>query len=409
MMDAGSGVGVAQSRAAIRSLGASKIREVANAGMGRADVLPFWFGESDRPTPAPIADAARQALADGAVFYTHNLGNAPLREALARYVSDLHGATEVSNIGVTSAGVNALMLCAQLLLDPGDEVVAVTPLWPNLLEIPRILGASVRTVALDNAQGRWRLDLDRLLDAITPRTRMVFINSPNNPTGWVMTREEQRAVLDHCRRLGVWIVADDVYERLYYGRAEGDAPLPSGQASEAGSARAASSFLDLASRDERVVSVNSFSKAWLMTGWRIGWITAPQALSEDLGKLIEFNTSCAPDFVQRAAQAALAEGEAIVRSVRDDLRAKRDHLAGALAALPGVEAAAPDGAMYVFFSMPGADDSVALCKRLVAEAGLGLAPGAAFGPAGEGHVRWCYARALPALDEGVARLARFLG
>lgn len=378
-------------RAAVQRLGASKIREVANAGMGLADVLPFWFGESDRPTPALIADAARDALASGAVFYTPNLGKPALRAELAHYVSGLHGATRVEHIGVTSAGVNALMLCAQLLLDPGDEVVALTPLWPNLLEIPRILGAQVRTVSLDHVAGRWQLDVQRLIDAIGPRTRVLMLNSPNNPTGWVMDRAAQQAVLAHCRRLGVWILADEVYERLYYA----DAPC-------------APTFLDIAARDERVISVNSFSKAWLMTGWRLGWITAPAAMLDDLGKLIEFNTSCAPDFVQQAGCVAVRHGEAIVAEVRAELRARRDHLAAALAALPGLEVAPADGAMYLFFKLPGAEDSVALCKRLVNEAGLGLAPGAAFGADGEGHVRWCYAREQAVLDEGVARLARFL-
>ncbi|MBB2928272.1 pyridoxal phosphate-dependent aminotransferase [Paraburkholderia silvatlantica] len=380
-------------REAVRALRSSQIREVANAGFGVPDVLPFWFGESDRVTPPFIREAAAEALGRGDTFYTHNLGIAPLRESLARYVSELHGATSVDNLAVTSAGVNALMLAAQLVVGAGDRVVAVTPLWPNLVEIPKILGATVETVSLGYGEHGWTLDLDRLLAALTPDTRLLMINSPNNPTGWVMTRDQQRAVLEHCRRLGIWIVADEVYERLYYG--------------DAGE-RTAPSFLDLASREERLICVNSFSKAWLMTGWRLGWMVVPRSLTDDLGKLVEYNTSCAPSFVQQAGIAAVEHGESFTRALVADLRASRDHLAAALAKLPGVDLKVPRGAMYLFFRLAGAQNSLELCKALVREAGLGLAPGSAFGPQGEGFVRWCYACDPARLDAGVERLARYL-
>ncbi len=378
-------------RDAIHRLRASRIREVANAGLGIADVLPFWFGESDEETPAFIRAAAQDALARGAVFYTHNLGIAPLREAIAAHVSRLHGATSVDHVAVTSAGVNALMLAAQLVIGPGDRVVAVTPLWPNVVEIPKILGATTETVPLDYGDDGWVLDVDRLIAAVTPGTRAVVVNSPNNPTGWTMTRDDQRRLLDHCRALDAWIIADEVYERLWFG----DGP-------------AAPSFLDLASRDERVICANSFSKSWLMTGWRLGWLVLPASMAPDLGKLIEYNTSCAPAFVQEAGVAAIRDGETFVVDLVRRMRIARDHLVGALAALPGVDVKTPDGAMYVFFRLDGTTDSLGLCKRLVAEAHLGLAPGSAFGDEGEGFVRWCYACAPARLDDGVRRLARFL-
>ncbi|MBN3804875.1 pyridoxal phosphate-dependent aminotransferase [Paraburkholderia sp. Ac-20336] len=379
-------------RDAVRALRPSQIREVANAGFGVENVLPFWFGESDRVTPAFIRDAASAALAAGATFYTHNLGIAPLRAALARYVSELHGATSADHVAVTSAGVNALMLAAQLVVGAGDRVVAVTPLWPNLVEIPKILGAHVETVSLGYGERGWQLDVGQLLAALTPGTKMLMINSPNNPTGWVMSRDDQRSVLEHCRRHGIWIVADEVYERLYY----------------ADGARTAPSFLDLATRDERVICVNSFSKAWLMTGWRLGWIVAPAALMDDLAKLVEYNTSCAPSFVQQAGIAALEQGERFTQELVRDLKASRDHLVQALSTVPGVDVKAPLGAMYLFFSMPGAAHSLELCKAMVREAGLGIAPGSAFGPQGEGFVRWCYACDTARLDAGVERLRKFL-
>jgi aspartate/methionine/tyrosine aminotransferase len=231
---------------------------------------------------------------------------------------------------------------------------------------------------------------------------MLMINSPNNPTGWVMSRDDQRTVLDHCRRHGIWIVADEVYERLYYADADADA------AASGAPARTAPSFLDLAGRDERVICVNSFSKAWLMTGWRLGWIVAPTALMDDLAKLVEYNTSCAPSFVQQAGIAAVQQGERFTRELVLDLKASRDHLVRALSAVPGVNVKVPPGAMYLFFSMPGAAHSLELCKALVREVGLGVAPGSAFGPQGEGFVRWCYACDTARLDAGVERLKQFL-
>ncbi|CAG9233698.1 Aminotransferase [Burkholderia gladioli] len=377
-------------RVAVESLRPSLIREVANAGFGLDGVLPFWFGESDRVTPAFIRDAASTALARGETFYTHNLGAAPLREALADYVSSRHGPTRAAQIAVTSAGVSALMLAAQLLVGAGDRVVAITPLWPNLVEIPKILGARVECVPLAFGEAGWRLDLGRLLAALTPDTRMLFVNSPNNPTGWTLSTAEQAVILAHCRRHGIWIVADEVYERLGFG--EGGAP----------------SFLDLASRDERVIVVNSFSKAWAMTGWRLGWLVAPERTMDALSKLVEYNTSCAPGFVQAAGVAAVRKGEPFVAEFVASLRAARDHLVAALNGLPGVHVEAPDGAMYLFLRLPGAADSLAFCKRLVREAGLGLAPGRAFGDEGEGFVRWCYACDVARLDAGVERLKAFL-
>ncbi|MFM0217374.1 pyridoxal phosphate-dependent aminotransferase [Paraburkholderia caledonica] len=392
---------VPNARDAVRALRPSQIREVANAGFGVADVLPFWFGESDRVTPAFIRDAASAALSAGATFYTHNLGIAPLRSALADYVSELHGRTTPDHIAVTSAGVNALMLAAQLVVGAGDRVVAVTPLWPNLVEIPKILGAHVETVSLDYGEHGWQLDVEQLLAALTPDTRMLLVNSPNNPTGWVMTREQQQAVLAHCRQHGIWIVADEVYERLHY-------PDHSDDGESAVGARTAPSFLDLATRDERVICVNSFSKAWLMTGWRLGWIVAPVSLMDDLGKLVEYNTSCAPAFVQQAGIVAVEQGERFTQEMVRELKASRDHLVRALSAVPGIDVKAPAGAMYLFFSMTGASRSLELCKAMVREVGLGLAPGSAFGPQGEGFLRWCYACDVARLDAGVERLKRFL-
>jgi aspartate/methionine/tyrosine aminotransferase len=381
-------------RAIVQSLGASRIREVANAGIGLAGVLPFWFGEPDQQTPAFIRDAAKQSLDEGDTFYTHNYGIAPLREAIATYLSALHRPIDAERVAVTSSGVSALMLLSQVIINPGDRVVAVTPLWPNLTEIPKILGAHVVDVPLQFGQ-TWELDVQQLLDALTPGTKAVLINSPNNPTGWVITQEQQEIILAHCRKHGIWILADDVYERLVY---EG----------KDGAKACAPSFLDLATPEDRLVSANSFSKSWLMTGWRIGWVVAPKPMMADLGKLIEYNTSCAPGFVQRAGIVAIERGEEIIAHTVARYQAARDFLYQRLNALPGITTPKPKGAMYLFFRVDGAHDTLALCKRMVVEAKLGLAPGNAFGPEGEGYVRWCFASSIERLDDGVTRLARFL-
>jgi aspartate/methionine/tyrosine aminotransferase len=379
-------------RPTIEQLPASRIREVANAGFGRSDVLAFWFGESDEVTPEPVRQAAAESLARGETFYSHNLGLAELREALSAYTGALHRPVGPERIAVTSSGVSALMLATQMLVEPGDEVVVVVPVWPNLPAQPAILGARVVRVPLVPPaanEGAWTLDLQRLLEAVTPATRMLLVNAPNNPTGWTLTRAEQQALLDHCRRTGTWIVADEVYERLWF---EGGAAAPS--------------FLDIAEAEDRLIVVHSFSKSFLMTGWRLGWMVLPAGHDGAMAKLIEFNSSCAPVFVQRAGLAALAGARQSVPALAARLRECRDRLVGGLQCLPGVVLARPRGGMYAFFRVPGmSDDSLACAKRLVADHGLGLAPGVAFGPEAEGWLRWCFASRDPSrLDAGLQRL-----
>lgn len=395
-----------EAHANVRAIASSLIREVANAGLGRRDVLPFWFGEPDEVTPEFIRTAATEALARGETFYTHNFGLPALREVLARYVSRWHRPVTDDEIIVTNSGMAALMLVSQALVGRGDRVVAVTPLWPNITSAPRLMGAEIVRVPLafrPAADGfpAWSLDLDRLLEALQPGTRALYLNAPNNPTGWAIDAASQRVLLEHCRRHGIWIVADDAYERLYYPE-----QAAGGASSERNRSDAvcAPSFLDLAERDERVIATNTFSKTWLMTGWRLGWVVSPRALVPEIAKLIEFNTSCAPGFVQYAGLAAVLHGEPVIARTLQRFRRARDYLIGQLRSIEGVEAALPPGAMYAFFRVRGVADSLSFCKRMVVEAGLGLAPGAAFGPEGEGFIRWCFAADEERLADGVARL-----
>lgn len=392
-------------RQAVINLEESMIRQVANAGMGRGDVLKFWFGESDEVTPAFIRDAAAASLQQGETFYAHNLGRPELRAAIARYVTGLRGPgaapVGAARIAVTSGGVNALMLAVQALVDAGDEVVVVTPVWPNLTAQPAIMGAVVKCVSLKPVAGQWQLDMAELLAAITEKTRLLIVNSPNNPTGWTLTRAEQETILAHCRGTGAWILADEVYERLYFEE------TPSG---------CAPSFLDLASPDDRLLVAHSFSKSFLMTGWRLGWLVMPPGVTPHMGKLIEFNTSCAPVFVQRAGVLAIERGADVTPRVVKHLKTCRDTLLPLLQAVPGVQVAPARGGMYAFFRLQDQarfGDSLDTARRLVLEAGLGLAPGNAFmvnpAPEAQGWLRWCFAsQDLARLGLGVERLTRWL-
>ena len=381
-------------RQAIHHLEASKIREVANAGLGRDDVLAFWFGESDEVTPEFIRQAAIESLQRGETFYSHNLGLPELREAVAAYTSRLHPRVDASRIAITSGGVNALMLAIQALIDAGDEVVAITPIWPNLTAQPLIMGANLRCVPLVPVNGEWTLDLDALRAAVTPGTKLLIVNAPNNPTGWTMSKAEQQGVLDHCRSTGTWILADEVYERLYYEpTANGCAP----------------SFLDITVPEDKLVVVHSFSKSFLMTGWRLGWLVLPPSLMDGMGKLIEFNTSCASVFTQRAGIVALQRTDEVTPRVVAHLKHCRDVLVPLLAQVPGVKVAPAKGGMYAFFQLEGFADSLDVAKRLVTEAGLGLAPGNAFAPEAQGWLRWCFASKDPQrLVDGVERLKKWL-
>jgi len=381
------------------------IRQVANAGMGRTDVLKFWFGESDEATPAFIRDAAIASLQQGETFYAHNLGLPELREAIARYAEGLRcaGAAPIGaeRIAVTSGGVNALMLAMQALVDAGDEVVAVTPVWPNLTAQPLILGAQLRCVSLKPLEGQWQLDMAELLAAITPHTKLLILNAPNNPTGWTLSRAEQETLLAHCRRTGTWILADEVYERLYFD------VTPNG---------CAPSFLDIAAPEDRLIVAHSFSKSFLMTGWRLGWLVMPPSMTQHMGKLVEFNTSCAPVFIQRAGLVALERTDDVTPQLVAHLKTCRDTLVPLLQAVPGVQVAPAKGGMYAFFRLADQQrfgDSLETAKRLVVEVGLGLAPGNAFmvNPTAEaqGWLRWCFAsRDLARLGQGVERLQRWL-
>lgn len=374
-----------------QSLEASKIREIAEYGMKLDGVLPLWFGEGAWPTGSVFVDAAIKSLKNGNHLYQPNNGSMALREEIANYTNRLLNTDIKANrITVTPSGMQGLMLTAQLLVSEGDRVVSIEPSWPNIAGAYKAMGADLFSVPLSSDSGRWTLDMDRMMAALTPDTKVVIINSPNNPTGWTMSAEDQAIVLEHCRKHGIWIVADDVYSRLY--RHANNAP----------------SFLSLIDSEDRVISVNSFSKCWSMTGWRLGWITAPAELENKFGQLTEFNTSCTAGFIQDAGIVALREGEFEVESLKRKIHEGYLLSAQKLSSFPRVRFIEPDGAFYCFFKVDGLKDSFDAAKVILQETGVGLAPGIAFGGVGEGYLRLCYAQPKDVLEEAFSRLELFL-
>ncbi|WP_425065676.1 pyridoxal phosphate-dependent aminotransferase [Reyranella sp.] len=360
---------------------------------GDPDVVPLWFGESDLVTPDFVRNAAAKGLQVGETFYTWQRGIPELRSALSAYTERLYRINcPVERLTVTTGGMQAILLTCQLLLDPGDNIVIVSPIWPNITSATKLVGGVPKYVALDRTPtGGWTLDLQKIFDAVDDRTRAIFVNSPGNPTGWTMSTEEQAALLDFARKRGVWIMADEVYARLIYSK------RPDGR-------QVAPSFLELAGPDDPVIVLNSFSKPWAMTGWRLGWLTHPAALGDQFAKLVQINTSGVPAFLQKGAVAALEQGDQFVHEMVERCRAGGELVFQRLSALPKVTIARPDAAFYAFFSVEGVSDTLAFCKTMAKQHKVGLAPGEAFGPGGQGNVRLCFASSAERLSKGLDRI-----
>jgi aspartate/methionine/tyrosine aminotransferase len=370
----------------------SGIVEVFHHGFGREGLIPLWAGEGDLPTPSFIGDAATRALKDGATFYTKQRGIPELREAIARYVGRLYGKTISSErIFVTIGGMHAIQIAMRLAAGLGDEVVVPSPAWPNFIGSLAVAGAKPVLVPMHLEAGRWRLDLDKIAAAITPKTRVIVVNSPANPTGWTATAEELGAILALAQKHGLWIVADEIYGRFVYG----EKPL-------------APSFHDFAGAEERVFYAQTFSKNWAMTGWRVGWLEAPEALGGTIENLIQYSTSGVATFVQHAAVTAIEEGEPFLERQIASARRGREIVLESARRTNRIEMAPPDGAFYAFFRIDGITDVRQAALDLVDEAKVGLAPGTAFGPGGEGYFRLCFARKGEDVQEAMHRIENWL-
>ena len=375
----------------------SGIVEVFKYGRDRPGLIPLWIGEGHRPTPGFIADAATRALAEGDTFYTWQRGIPELREAIARYTGRLMGRPfDSERFYVTVGGMHALQIAMRLVSGVGDEVIVPTPAWPNFEGAVGIGGARPVPVPMTPGPDGWTLDLDRLEAAITPATRALVVNSPANPTGWTATRGDLVRILDIARRHGLWIVADEIYQRFVHD----PALAPDG--------RRTASFHDVMEEDDRILFVQTFSKNWAMTGWRIGWLEAPPALGPLIENLVQHSTSGVPGFAQRAALVAIEEGEELVAEHIALARLNRDVVCEGLRATNVVELPSPPGAFYAFFSVDGVGDTRRLALDLIDHANVGLAPGTAFGAGGANHLRLCFLRDTAMLEEAVGRLATAL-
>ena len=365
-------------------------RSVANPVMGREGLTALWFGEPDVATPQFICDEAISSMRAGETFYTPGLGESFLREALSVYLSKLHSANIAENrLAVTVSGGNALNLAFQCLLEQGDIVGTHIPAFPNLLSIPALQGATVETIRLRVKNGSWCLDMDELL-ALARRCKVLLLNSPSNPTGWVMQPVEQKALLEVCRECGTWIISDEVYSRIYFDGA------------------AAPSFLSIAEPEDRVVVVNSFSKAWAMTGWRLGWLAVPPSLLATLENIMEFSISSAPAFAQRAGKVALEQGEAFVRESVERYRNNLSMVTDAFESASRVRFVKPKSTFYAYFQIEGVDDNLAFTQRLIDKAGLGLAPGKTFDAESIDWFRLCFAASEDKLALALRKLIEHL-
>lgn len=389
-------------RPEVRALPLSGIVEVFDYGRGRPGLIPLWVGEGDLPTPRFICDAAAEALAAGETFYTYQGGIPELRATIAAYMTAHYGrpATDAppgfgpERVFVTVGGMHALQIAVRLVAGTGDDVLVPTPAWPNFGGALAAAGATVVECPMrfegEADDGRWRLALPDLEAALTPRSRALVVNSPSNPTGWTATRDELEGLLGFARRHGLWIIADEIYGRFSYTGVR------------------AASFHDVMRSDDRVLFAQTCSKNWAMTGWRIGWLEAPPELAAAIEHLVQYSTSGVPVATQRAAIAAIAGGEDFLAEQVRRARQNRDLLAGALHGTGRIRCAVPDGAFYLFCGVSGVSDSRDLALRLIDEAGVGVAPGSAFGPAGEGFVRICFMRRREDIEEVARRIGGWL-
>ena len=373
----------------------SGIVDVFNYGRNRKGLIPLWVGEGDLPTPAFITDAAIRSLGAGETFYTYQRGIPDLREAIAGYLARLyHHPVDPERIFVTSGGMPAMQIVMRMVAGNGDDVLVPTPAWPNFMGALVTTGARPVGVPMTITETGWTLDFERLEAAITPRTRAIVLNSPSNPTGWTATLDDLRQVLHLARRYGLWIVADEIYGRFVYEPSltnDGRAP----------------SFRDVMEPADRILFIQTFSKNWAMTGWRLGWIEAPTALGQVIENLVQYQTSGTPVFVQRAGIAAIEGGEDFVAHQISRARTGRE-IMGRLTRTGLVEMPMPPGAFYGFLRVIGGKSSTEIAIRLVDEANVGLAPGSAFGQPEEGYLRLCYARKPEDLEEAVDRIGRVL-
>lgn len=351
--------------------------------------MSLAVGESDLATPDFVREASTAAMERGETFYSPMLGRMELRQAMADYYRDIYDyEMPASRVAITPSGTAALRYAFTALIDPGDEVVVVSPLWRNLLGVLELQQGVSKEVALELKEaGKWELDVQKLMDACGPKTKAILINSPSNPTGWIMEEDQMRAVMEFARARGIWIISDEVYSRMPHdGR------------------HRAPSFLDVSEPEDRLLIVNSFSKNWSMTGWRIGWLIMPESLEYAITDIAMYSAMGPATFTQFGAIAALQQGESFVKKLVKQSYEGRECLFDRFANMPRIRASRPESSFYCFFSIEGEEDSIDFTRRLIDETGLVLAPGKGFGDGFEHFYRLCFASSTSHLDEALDRL-----
>ena len=374
-------------RKIISSLKSSPIRNIANSVIGKKDIIPLYFGETDIATPSFISEAMKNALDEGHTFYSANQGITELVETITTYTSNLHNNISSSRIMVTSAGMNALMIASEVIINPNDKVICITPVWPNFMRCIEIMGGKTIEIPLihSDEDNKWKLDLEEIKKNIK-NARAIYINTPNNPTGWMMNREEQKEILELCRKEKIWIISDEVYERITYDR------------------KVAPSFLDVSEDNDFLIVVNSFSKSWAMTGWRLGWMIVPEGLLSIFEKLNEFNVASPSSPAQHAGIVAIKEGEKFIEKMLHDLKISRQITVDHLSNFSRIIFPYPDAAFYAYFKIKDVSDSEKFCFDTLSLTGVGLAPGTSFGNGGDSWIRICYAKSPKLLNQAFEKL-----
>ena len=375
-------------RKVIQSLESSPIRKIANTAIGKKDIIPLYFGETDIPTPSFISQEMKNALDAGHTFYSANQGIPELVNTVSKYTSSLHkNNIDPSRIMITSAGMNALMIASQAIIDPRDKVICITPVWPNFMRCIEIMGGEVIEIPLiySDTNNKWNLNIEEIKKHIKD-VKAIYINSPNNPTGWMMNEKEQMEILQLCRKNKTWIVSDEVYERIVYDR------------------NVAPSFLDLTDENDLLLVANSFSKSWAMTGWRLGWIVVPKNLLSIFEKLNEYNVASPSSPAQYAGIKAINDGEEFLKTMIDNFSINRDLVMKRLSAFSRITLPLPEAAFYAYFKVEDVTDSEKFCIETLDKTSVGLAPGSAFGKGGDGWIRLCYAKSPDLLNQAFDKL-----
>ena len=380
-----------QFRDVITNLSHNAGAELLNYARSKEGVLSLAQGEGDQPTPDFIIEAAYKAMKDGQTFYSPVLGVPQLRQDIANYYSHHYDLSLPTNrIFVTGSGTTAMHLALTAVVNEGDEILAVTPIWKNLLGAVEIAQGRIKDVPLENYDGQWSLDLDRLFDSVSAQTKALIIVSPSNPTGWVLPKKDVKAVLDFAREHDLWIISDEVYTRTTF-----DAPR-------------APSFLDFAEEDDKLFVVNSFSKLWAMTGWRLGWLVGPSRAEDIIRNIAIYDNMGTSTFSQYGAMEALRHGEDHIAETRALWRESRDYVLKRFENHSRIKMLQSDATFYGLIHIDGEEDCIDLARRLINEARLSLSPGVAFGQNCKGYLRLCLGVSRAKLDEALDRLERFV-